>query len=105
MFPQGIGKIAITNYKVLQRFGNYTLVEFILQTGRTHQIRVHSKYINHPIVCDEVYGRQNKNFKAKGQLLHAYKIEFNHPRTNEKLSFEIELPEYFQTVLNGLKEI
>ena len=69
------GKIAITNYNVVERFGNYTLVEFVLQTGRTHQIRVHSKHIKHPIVGDQTYGNKCK-FNINGQLLHAYKIEF-----------------------------
>ena len=86
------------NYIVLERFGNYTLVEFILHTGRTHQIRVHSKYINHPIVCDPVYGVNDKNFKYDGQLLHAYKIEFFHPATNEKMSFLCNLPDDFESV-------
>lgn len=103
VYPLGTGKEAITQYKVLERFGNYTLVEFILKTGRTHQIRVHSKYINHPIVCDEVYGHQDKNFKANGQLLHAYKIEFTQPTTNETLKFECSIPEDFESALKKLR--
>lgn len=98
------GKIAITNYNVIERYGTYTLVEFVLQTGRTHQIRVHSKYIGHPIVGDEVYGVKDK-FKLNGQLLHAYKIEFNHPSTNERLSFCCDLPEYFKKVLKQLDNL
>ena len=95
------GKRAITNYKVLKRYGDYTLVEFVLQTGRTHQIRVHSKYIGHTIVGDDVYGRKSK-FKLNGQLLHAYKIEFTQPTTNKRLCFTCPLPDYFQKVLNKL---
>ena len=96
------GKLAITDYVVKERFGKYTLVEFVLQTGRTHQIRVHSKYINHSIVGDMVYGNKCE-FKLNGQLLHAYKIEFNQPSTNERLEFSCELPEYFEKVLKKLK--
>lgn len=99
------GKVAHTKFKVLKNYEGYSLVEYELLTGRTHQIRVHSAYLNHPIVGDKLYNPNKCKFNLNGQLLHAYKIEFNHPRTNEKLSFEIELPEYFQTVLNGLKEI
>jgi len=102
-YPLGVGKEAITEYKVLERFGNYTLVEFVLQTGRTHQIRVHSKHINHPIVCDEVYGHLDKNFNAKGQLLHAYKIEFTQPSTNEPLLFTCPLPQDFESALKKLR--
>lgn len=103
VFPLGTGKNAITNYKVLERFGSHTLVEFKLDTGRTHQIRVHSKYIGHPIACDEVYGTKSKTFSANGQLLHAYKIEFTHPVTNKEMSFICEIPEDFQKALNKLR--
>ena len=95
------GKKAITNYKVLKRYGEYTLVEFVLQTGRTHQIRVHAKYIGHSIVGDDVYGNKCK-FKLNGQLLHAYKIEFTQPTTNKRLNFTCKLPKYFQNILNKL---
>ena len=95
------GKIAITNYTVLERFGNYTLVEFVLQTGRTHQIRVHSKHIKHPIVGDQTYGNKCK-FNINGQLLHAYKIEFTQPTTNQRLCFESKLPDYFEKILKQL---
>ncbi len=103
-FPEGTGKIAITNYKVLERYGKYTLVEFKLETGRTHQIRVHAKHIGHPIACDEVYGSKNKDFKANGQLLHAYKIEFTHPTTNKTMSFECDLPTDFENALKKLRQ-
>ena len=95
------GKIAITEYKVLKRYSTKTLVEFELKTGRTHQIRVHCKYINHPIIGDDVYGRADKNLN--GQLLHSYKIEFLHPITNEKMGFSIDLPNYFKNYLKKLK--
>lgn len=97
------GKIAITNYYVQKRFKGYCLVEFVLQTGRTHQIRVHSKHLGHTIVGDEVYGHKDKNFKTNGQLLHAYKIEFSHPTTNERILLECPLPEYFIKALNKLE--
>lgn len=97
------GREAITNFKVLTRYSNYTLCEFSLKTGRTHQIRVHAKYMGHPIVGDKEYGYKNQKFKLEGQLLHAYKLEFVHPTTNQLVSFESELPDYFKKVLKGLK--
>ena len=104
VFPLGTGKVAETHYNVLERFGMYTLVEFVLQTGRTHQIRVHSKHIGHSILGDDVYGVKSKNFKLlNGQCLHAYKIEFEQPTTGKKLCFEVPLPLYFEKVLNKLK--
>lgn len=99
VFPLGTGKKAITNFNVLERFGKYTLVEFVLKTGRTHQIRVHAKHMGHPIVCDEVYGWNNKDFKAKGQLLHAYKISFTQPTSGELLEFISEIPQDFENAL------
>ena len=103
VFPLGTGKLAITNYRVIERFGQYTLVEFKLETGRTHQIRVHSKYLNTPIACDEVYGHKDKNFKAEGQLLHAYKIEFTHPTSGKQLTFTSKIPDDFEKALNKLR--
>lgn len=97
------GKLAITNYKVLERFGRYTLVEFELKTGRTHQIRVHAKYIGNPVVGDETYGNKSKEFNLNGQLLHAYEITFIHPTTKEIMTFNAPLPKYFENVLNKLK--
>ena len=97
------GKKAITNYNVLKSYEGYDLVEFHLETGRTHQIRVHAKYLNHPIVGDDVYGKAVKGLN--GQLLHSYKLSFIHPRTHEKMSFEIDLPQYFKEFLKKLKEI
>lgn len=97
------GRIAITDYKVLKRFENYTLCEFSLKTGRTHQIRVHAKHIGHPIVGDKEYGYKNQKFHLEGQLLHAEKLEFVHPRTWEKVSFFSPLPEYFQDILKKIR--
>ncbi len=97
------GREAITNYKVLTRYSNYTLCEFSLKTGRTHQIRVHAKHLGHPIVGDKEYGFKNQKFKLNGQLLHAYKLEFVHPTKNKLVSFTSELPDYFSKVLKGLK--
>lgn len=97
------GKLAITNFFVKERFGDYTLVEFVLETGRTHQIRVHSKYIGHPIVGDKTYGIRNQKFNLNGQLLHAFKLELTHPTTNKRMTFECELPEYFKKILVKLK--
>ncbi len=99
------GKLAITDYKVVKRYENYTLCEFKLKTGRTHQIRVHAKYISHPIVGDKEYGYKTQKFKLEGQLLHAYKLEFIHPKTNELVSFTSKLPKHFESVLKKLKEI
>lgn len=95
------GREAVTFYKVLQRYRNYTLVEYELKTGRTHQIRVHSKYINHCVVGDDVYGGSNK-FNLEGQLLHAYKLVLTHPKTQEIMVFEAELPDYFKSVLQEI---
>lgn len=98
------GKIAITNFKVLERFKNYTLVSASLETGRTHQIRVHLAHLGFPIVGDEVYGRVDKRFGIKGQLLHAKEIMFVHPRKNIEMRFEAPLPEEFERVLNILRK-
>lgn len=100
-----VGRTAITDYRVLKRYDGYTLCEFSLKTGRTHQIRVHAKYLGHPIVGDKEYGYKTQKFKLDGQLLHAVKLEFVHPTLGKKVSFESELPEYFKNVLKKLKEI
>lgn len=98
-------KEAVTNYKVLERFSQgYTLIECTLETGRTHQIRVHMAYLNHPLVGDYTYGPKKKDFEIKGQVLHAYKLGFIHPATQEKIVFESEIPEDFKETLNYLRE-
>ena len=98
------GRRAITHYRVLERFdAGYTLCEFSLKTGRTHQIRVHAKYLGHPVVGDKEYGYKSNKFKLNGQLLHARRLEFVHPTTGEKVSFDAPLPDYFQNVLKKIK--
>lgn len=99
------GKRAITHYKVKERFEGYTLCSFKLETGRTHQIRVHTKYIGHPVVGDMIYGYQKQKFKLNGQLLHAVKLELTHPTTGQRMTFEAPLPEYFAKVLKKLKKV
>ena len=99
------GKIAITKYKVLKRYEGYTLCEFSLKTGRTHQIRVHAKYLGNPVVGDKEYGIKKQKFNLEGQLLHARKLSFNHPRSGERMTFEVPIPDYFEKILKKLKEI
>lgn len=96
-------KDARTHFKVIERFQNYTLVECRLETGRTHQIRVHMQYISHPVVGDEKYGYR-KTMKTNGQLLHAHQLTFEHPRTHEKVTVEAELPKQFADILEELRE-
>lgn len=100
--PPEKGKIAITDYFVEQRSGGYTLCRFSLHTGRTHQIRVHAKYIGHPVVGDDVYGIKKQRFNLGGQLLHACRLELTHPRTGERMAFTAPLPDYFMSVLKKL---
>lgn len=97
------GKRAVTHYRVLERFKNNTLVECVLETGRTHQIRVHMAYIGHPLVGDPVYGYKKQRFNLNGQMLHAKKLGFIHPGTNEYIEFTSDLPDYFKKVLNVLR--
>ena len=97
------GKPAVTHYTVLERFGNYTLIECKLETGRTHQIRVHMTSIGHPLVGDEVYGPAKSPFKLQGQCLHAMVLGFVHPRTGEYMEFWAELPVYFEELLRKLR--
>jgi len=96
------GKPAVTHFHVLEKFGEYTLVELKLQTGRTHQIRVHMKYIGHPIAGDPKYG-PSKTLDIKGQALHAKVLGFDHPRTGERLHFEAPLPKDMQVELEKLR--
>lgn len=97
------GRSALTNYTVLERFDGYTLVRFELKTGRTHQIRVHAKYLGHPVVGDKTYGYAKQRFALNGQLLHAQQLIFNHPSTGEQMEFFAPLPDYFQRVLTTLR--
>ncbi|KGM36838.1 RluA family pseudouridine synthase [Streptococcus sinensis] len=97
------GKPALTRFQVLDRFGDYTLVELQLETGRTHQIRVHMAYIGHPVAGDEVYGPR-KTLKGHGQFLHARTLGFTHPRTGEVLEFTAEAPAIFQEILEKLRQ-
>lgn len=97
------GRIATTDFKVIKRYKEYTLCEFSLKTGRTHQIRVHAKYIKHPVVGDPEYGYKNQKFNLKGQLLHAGKLVLKHPTTGEEMTFTAPLPEYFEKILKSLR--
>ncbi|NQN91348.1 RluA family pseudouridine synthase [Streptococcus suis] len=96
------GKEAVTRFQVLERFGDYTLVELTLETGRTHQIRVHMAYIGHPVAGDEVYGPR-KTLKGHGQFLHARTLGFTHPKTGEVVAFTAEAPAIFQDTLEYLR--
>lgn len=96
-------KEAITHYKVLERYNNYSLVEVNLETGRTHQIRVHMAYINHPVVGDPVYSKGKNEFGLDKQMLHAYKLGFLHPTRREYMEFKVDLPGYFKDILNILE--
>ncbi|MBP5426856.1 MAG: RluA family pseudouridine synthase [Clostridiales bacterium] len=97
------GRRAVTHFKVLERFKNATLIEITLETGRTHQIRVHMSSIGYPVMGDSVYGRKNK-YNLIGQTLHAKTLGFLHPSTKEYIEFDSELPEYFKKLLEKLRE-
>lgn len=97
------GRAAASSYRVLERFGAYTLVEVSLQTGRTHQIRVHLKYIGNPVAGDAIYTKAKIPFAKEGQLLHAGKLAFRHPRTDEWMEFEAPLPTDFEKALEKLR--
>ena len=96
------GKEAVTHFKVLKRYHNYTLLEVKIDTGRTHQIRVHMAEIGHPVVGDMVYSNGKNEFGVEGQMLHAKSLDFKHPITGKQMHLEAELPEYFKEVLNKL---
>lgn len=97
------GKNAVTHFEVVQKFENFTHMRARLETGRTHQIRVHALSINHPLLGDPVYGPKNNKFKTNGQTLHAKKLGFIHPSTNQYIEFDSELPNYFKDIINKLK--
>lgn len=97
-------KNAVTHFYVLERYGDYTLLKVKLETGRTHQIRVHMSYIEHPVVGDPVYGRKKQRFNLNGQLLHAKVLGFIHPRSGEYMEFDSELPGHFTKILDILKK-
>ncbi len=98
------GKEAITHLKVLERFDGYTLIELIIETGRTHQIRVHMAEIGYPIVGDMVYSNGKNPFGVEGQMLHAQKLEFKHPNTGKIVAFEAQLPKYFVEIIDQLQK-
>lgn len=97
------GREAITHYQVLEHYQGYTLMKFRLETGRTHQIRVHMAHIGHPIIGDPLYGPAKDKWKLQGQCLHAGELELTHPVTGERMLFEAPLPEYFEKVLQKLR--
>ena len=97
------GKDAVTNFKVIERFKDYTLLECILETGRTHQIRVHLEYIEHPVIGDPLYGKGNRTLYKDGQLLFAHHISFIHPKSKKKMEFDVPLPDYFKSIIDSLR--
>ena len=97
------GKRAVTNYEVLERYGKYSLIKCTLETGRTHQIRVHMASIGHPVLGDVVYGSEKQPFNTCGQVLHAGVLGFKHPINAEYLEFNSTLPDYFEKILNVIK--
>ena len=103
VLPSGKGKIAITDFEVVERFGqDYTLCRFVLQTGRTHQIRVHAKHLGHPVVGDPTYGYKKQKWETNGQLLHAWQLELDHPTTGVRMKFNAPLPPIFEGILRKL---
>lgn len=98
------GQRSITHYKVVKKFKDATLVECLLETGRTHQIRVHMASIGHPLVGDEVYGFKKQRFKLKGQVLHAKTLGFIHPKTKEYMEFTTDLPKYYNDLIEKLRK-
>ena len=97
------GRDAVTEYEVLERFGKYTIVRCRLRTGRTHQIRVHMEYLGYPLVGDPKYSPMKTPFSIQGQALHSQTLEFTHPRTGERLSFEAPLPEDMHKIVTRLR--
>ncbi|MDF2988577.1 MAG: pseudouridine synthase, RluA family [Eubacterium sp.] len=99
-----VGRNAVTHFRVIERFPSATYLELKLETGRTHQIRVHMSYIKHPIIGDEVYGRKKQRFDTHGQVLHAKRLSFEHPATGKLMEFETPVPAYFEKLLEELTE-
>ena len=99
------GKRAVTHYRVLKRFAQYTYIECVLETGRTHQIRVHMASIGHPLLGDDLYSNRKCPFKLQGQTLHAKTLGFEHPTTKEYIEIDAPLPEYFQNLLEILNNM
>ncbi|MCG8481983.1 MAG: RluA family pseudouridine synthase [Clostridia bacterium] len=98
-------KEAVTHYKVIKRFGGFTYIQAKLETGRTHQIRVHMAYMQHPLLGDMVYGPKKAKFKIEGQLLHAKVLGFNHPSTHKYLEFDSRLPKHFLDAINKITRL
>lgn len=98
------GKNAVTHFTILERFKDYTYIEVNIETGRTHQIRVHMAKIGFPIVGDTTYSNGKNPFGVEGQMLHSYKLEFVHPTTGEKMELKADIPDYFEKVLKKLRE-
>jgi 23S rRNA pseudouridine1911/1915/1917 synthase len=94
----------VTHFAVIERFNGYSLLELMLETGRTHQIRVHMKYIGHPLAGDPVYGRsKGRTMRVPGQALHAAVLGFTHPRTGERLTFEAPIPDEMKELIEELR--
>ncbi len=98
------GRNAVTHFKVLERYDSYTLLKISIETGRTHQIRVHLSHIGYPIVGDSVYSNGKNPFGVTGQMLHAKRLKFIHPITGQDLNLEAPLPKYFEEVIKKLEE-
>ena len=98
------GRDAVTHYNVIEEFDSYTLLECVLETGRTHQIRVHMAHIGHSIVGDKTYGQKKEKFNLEGQLLHAKTLGFDHPIKGQEMKFTSEIPQYFENVLTVLRK-
>ncbi len=96
------GRAARTHWQVIERLGNYVFMHFDLETGRTHQIRVHMQHLGHPLVGDTLYGRGKSPIPLPGQALHAYRLEFSHPTSGERLSFRVNPPDHFLCLLQGI---
>ncbi|MBQ4347650.1 MAG: RluA family pseudouridine synthase, partial [Firmicutes bacterium] len=99
------GRRAVTHFEVLERFGRYTFLKLRLETGRTHQIRVHMAHMGHPLLGDMVYGPKKDNFKLEGQMLHAGVLGFIHPLSGEYMEFNAPLPDYFEKTLQKLRKL